>query len=172
MEQAPTVVAIGPATPVTERLAVSFPLSHVPSGLDAPQLSAAVQRLGLGRYGLIARSSDAAAAVSCAIAAGDALEALVLLSPTPSAAPGGPDDPELEQLATPTLLAIGTDDEPGAAAGRRYAQRLTSAYLALVHGAGRDVDTDRPDAVAELVADFLIRRERFITPTAGTAPDR
>jgi pimeloyl-ACP methyl ester carboxylesterase len=172
-EHAAPLVAVGTAVlGVTERLAATFPLSRVPGGLDAPELSAAVQRLGLGRYCLVAHSDDVAAAVCCAVAAGEALEALVLLAPTPSSGPGGPDDPGLEQLRTPTLLAVGTADDRGAVASRGYARRLPSAYLALVHGAGRHVDTDRPEVVAELMADFLSRRERFVTPTAGTTPHR
>jgi pimeloyl-ACP methyl ester carboxylesterase len=80
---------------------------------------------------------------------------------------GPPRDAALEEklpsLAVPTLVVFGTEDRltpPDMA--RFYRQHYGNAHLMLVYDAAHQVDQDRPEAVAEVVGDFLARKERFL----------
>jgi pimeloyl-ACP methyl ester carboxylesterase len=80
---------------------------------------------------------------------------------------GPPRDAELEQklpgLSVPTLVVFGTEDRltPPEMA-RFYRQHYANAHLMLVYDAAHLVDLDRPEAVTEVVGDFLARKERFL----------
>lgn len=80
----------------------------------------------------------------------------------------GPDrDPELEALlrgvTTPTLALFGTLDRlMPCELGRHYKTLLPNCELVLVYDAGHAISTDRPEAFAEVVADFFTRREAFV----------
>jgi pimeloyl-ACP methyl ester carboxylesterase len=86
----------------------------------------------------------------------------------------GPDrDTDLERelagLATPTLVLFGTVDRvipPDM--GHIYKELMPNCHLVFVYDAAHAISTDRPEAFAEVVADFLERHEAFIisrTPT-------
>jgi pimeloyl-ACP methyl ester carboxylesterase len=86
----------------------------------------------------------------------------------------GPDrDADLEAamrgLETPTLVLWGTLDQViPAEMGRHYKVLLPNAQLVFVYDAGHGISSDRPEAFAEVAADFLERREAFVisrTPT-------
>jgi pimeloyl-ACP methyl ester carboxylesterase len=82
-------------------------------------------------------------------------------------------DPELERrlrgLTTPTLVVFGTRDEVIAPAmGRVYRALLPNGHLVLVYDAGHGVSTDRPEAYAEVVLDFLERHDAFVISRAHT----
>jgi pimeloyl-ACP methyl ester carboxylesterase len=80
---------------------------------------------------------------------------------------GPPRDAELEAnlpgLSVPTLVVFGSEDRltPPEMA-RFYRQHYGNAHLMLVYDAAHLVDLDRPEAVTEVVADFLARKERFL----------
>ena len=80
---------------------------------------------------------------------------------------GPPRDAALEArlpgLALPTLVAFGTEDglTPPEMA-RLYRQHYGNAHLMLICDAAHLIDLDRPEAVAEVVGDFLARKERFL----------
>jgi pimeloyl-ACP methyl ester carboxylesterase len=80
---------------------------------------------------------------------------------------GPPRDAELEQklpgLSVPTLVVFGSEDRltPPEMA-RFYRQHYGNAHLMLVYDAAHLVDLDRPEAVTEVVGDFLARKERFL----------
>jgi len=80
---------------------------------------------------------------------------------------GPPRDATLEEklsgIATPTLVIFGTEDRltPPEMA-RFYRQHYGNAHLMLIYDAAHLVDVDRPEAVAEVVGDFLARKERFL----------
>ena len=80
---------------------------------------------------------------------------------------GPPRDAELEQklsgLSVPTLVLFGSEDRltPPEMA-RFYRQHYGNAHLMLVYDAAHLVDLDRPEAVTEVVGDFLARKERFL----------
>jgi pimeloyl-ACP methyl ester carboxylesterase len=81
----------------------------------------------------------------------------------------GPDrDPELEagmrQLQTPTLVLFGTLDRViPSEMGRHYKALMPgNSHLALVYDAGHAIAAERPEAFAEIVADFLDRHTAFL----------
>ena len=86
----------------------------------------------------------------------------------------GPDrDPELDaampSIATPTLVLFGTLDRViPPEMGRHYKAAMPNCNLVLVYDAGHAIGTDRPEAFAEVVGDFLERHEAFIISRSET----
>jgi pimeloyl-ACP methyl ester carboxylesterase len=86
----------------------------------------------------------------------------------------GPDrDPELEKrlpgLTTPTLVVFGTLDRViPPEMGRFYKELIPNCHLVFVYDAGHGISTDRPEAFAELTADFLERHDAFVISRADT----
>ncbi len=86
----------------------------------------------------------------------------------------GPDrDAELErrlpELGTPTLVLFGTEDTVIAPAmGRVYKDLLPNAHLVFVYDAGHAISAERPEAFAEVVIDFLERRDAFAISRTNT----
>jgi pimeloyl-ACP methyl ester carboxylesterase len=80
----------------------------------------------------------------------------------------GPDrDPDLEarlsEVAIPTLVLFGTLDRViPPEMGHFYKELMPNAHLVFVYDAGHAISTERPEAFAEIVADFLERREAFV----------
>jgi pimeloyl-ACP methyl ester carboxylesterase len=89
----------------------------------------------------------------------------------------GPDrDPELEarlrDLATPVLVLFGTLDRVmPPQMGRFYKELLPNCHLVFVYDAGHEISTDRPEAFADVVDDFLERHEAFVITRRGTLID-
>jgi pimeloyl-ACP methyl ester carboxylesterase len=82
-------------------------------------------------------------------------------------------DPTLEALlptiATPTLVLFGTLDRViPSEMGRHYKAAMPNCNLVLVYDAGHAIGTDRPEAFAEVVGDFLERHEAFIISRSET----
>ena len=82
-------------------------------------------------------------------------------------------DPDLEgrlqELTTPTLVLLGTrDDVTPPEMGRSYKELIPSCHLVFVYDAAHGISTDRPEAFAEVVADFLERREAFVISRTAT----
>jgi pimeloyl-ACP methyl ester carboxylesterase len=87
------------------------------------------------------------------------------------------DEAELERrlrgLAIPTLVLVGTRDDVSAPeAARFYKDVMPSAHLVFVYDAGHAIAADRPDALAEVVGDFLERHEAFVISRAPTVIHR
>lgn len=86
----------------------------------------------------------------------------------------GPDrdadlEDRLQELPTPTLVLFGTLDRVIAPEmGRVYRELLPSCHLVFVYDAAHAISTDRPEAFAEVVVDFLERREAFVISRAET----
>jgi len=82
-------------------------------------------------------------------------------------------DPELEarirELDIPTLVVFGTLDRIiPPEMGRHYKELMPNCHLVFVYDAGHAIGAERPEAFADLVSDFLERREAFVvnrTPT-------
>jgi pimeloyl-ACP methyl ester carboxylesterase len=80
----------------------------------------------------------------------------------------GPDrDATLEDrmrgLPTPVLVLFGTLDRVmPPEMGREYKALLPNGHLAFVYDAGHLIAAERPEAFAEIVRDFLERREAFV----------
>ena len=86
----------------------------------------------------------------------------------------GPDrDTDLESrlpdLATPTLVLFGTLDAViPPAMGHFYKELMLSSHLVFVYDAGHAISTDRPEAFAEVVVDFLERHDAFVISRTET----
>jgi pimeloyl-ACP methyl ester carboxylesterase len=80
----------------------------------------------------------------------------------------GPDrdaalEARMRDLATPTLVLFGTFDRViPPEMGRHYKELLPNCHLVLVYDAGHAISTERPEAFAEVAADFLQRHEAFV----------
>ena len=86
----------------------------------------------------------------------------------------GPDrDADLEgrlgNVAAATLVLFGTLDRViDPAMGRLYKDLIPNSHLVFVYDAGHAISTDRPEAFAEVVSDFLERHEAFVISRAET----
>jgi pimeloyl-ACP methyl ester carboxylesterase len=86
----------------------------------------------------------------------------------------GPDrDADLESrlptLVTPTLVLFGTLDRViSPAMGRVYKELMPGCQLVFVYDAGHAISTERPEAFAEVVGDFLERHEAFVISRTET----
>jgi pimeloyl-ACP methyl ester carboxylesterase len=86
----------------------------------------------------------------------------------------GPDrDPDLEArmsgLTLPVLVVLGTRDgliPPEL--GRIYKDLIADAHLVFVYDAGHAIASERPEAFAEVVGDFLEREDAFVISRAKT----
>jgi pimeloyl-ACP methyl ester carboxylesterase len=134
----------------------------------ASAIGRALDGLGLSDFDLIASGDSSAAALWLALALPERVQALVLESPTAIGR-----DAELErrlpEITTPTLVLFGTGDRAAAQdSGRVYTKLIPNSHLVFVYDAKETIGRDRPEAFAEVVADFLERHEAFIinlTPT-------
>ena len=108
-------------------------------------------------YALVATADGAAAAIRRAAQSPQRVAVLVLVSP---AAPPLPPS-ELGRIQCPTLVVFGNDD-PQSDTARIYRAHIPNCHIALVYAAGPDIAAQRPQALLNLVADFLERRETFI----------
>jgi pimeloyl-ACP methyl ester carboxylesterase len=78
-----------------------------------------------------------------------------------------PRDAELEQrmasLDVPTLVVWGTEDRAiSPQMAREYPALMPRCRLVFVYDAGHGIDSDRPEAFASVVGDFLARGEQFV----------
>jgi pimeloyl-ACP methyl ester carboxylesterase len=151
------------------RVASLQPLSAT-AAPGATAIAEAAASLGLSRLALIADSNHAAAALGLALAQPSLPTAVVLLAPTLITAGGQAASVEneallagLNALTIPVLALFGTRDRlaPPEAA-RHYRAKMPNCTIVLVYDAGHELGADRPEAVAELVTDFIARGERFL----------
>jgi pimeloyl-ACP methyl ester carboxylesterase len=69
----------------------------------------------------------------------------------------------LSHIQTPTLVVFGTADRiVPPAMGRTYRERMPNCHFVMVYDAGHAVASERPEALANTVTDFLDLRETFI----------
>ena len=70
---------------------------------------------------------------------------------------------------TPTLVLFGTLDRViPPEMGRFYKELLPNCHLVFVYDAGHAISTERPEAFAEVTADFLERHEAFVISRTET----
>jgi pimeloyl-ACP methyl ester carboxylesterase len=70
---------------------------------------------------------------------------------------------KLAELQVPVLALFGTEDiliPPEI--GKYYREILPNCFLMIVYDAAHAIDADRPEAVTELIQDFVVRRGDFI----------
>jgi pimeloyl-ACP methyl ester carboxylesterase len=70
---------------------------------------------------------------------------------------------KLKELPVPTLALFGTVDRvtPSDAA-YLYREIIPNCHIGMVYDAAHAIDVDRPEAVSEIVADFIERQEKFL----------
>ena len=133
------------------------------------QVVESINAVGSERYGLVGVSDGANAALRHALANPETVDVLVLVSPTtvrPSSDTNDADaemEARLPDVQCPTLVVFGQEDRsvrPDAAS--IYRERIPNCNIAFVYAAGHDIATDRPQALVNLVSDYLERRETFI----------
>ena len=130
----------------------------------------AVKAQRLVRIGAVAEAGQEALALQLALDEPEAVSALVLLAPRlidpRGQAPSGAEEALVARLGTlrpPLLVLLGTKDALAPPdVGRHYRARLASANVIFVYDAGAAMAEERPEAVAELVIDFLRRRDLFL----------
>jgi pimeloyl-ACP methyl ester carboxylesterase len=139
--------------------------------LASTTLATAVRRMGAVTFNLMGSSFSSTAALSLALQEPQRVSALVLEAPTAirPETRGVELERRLADVAPPTLVLFGTaDDAVPPAMGRVYKERIPSCHLVFVYDAAHAISTDRPEAFAEVVADFLERREAFVISRAPT----
>jgi pimeloyl-ACP methyl ester carboxylesterase len=156
-------------------LTAPSPIASSEKQRDATKLSLArtAKALGLTQFDLVASGSAGLVALRLTLDHPELVRSLVLESPPAlsgalSARSQDADhaarlEAQLHDIATPTLLIFGTrDDVTPPTTGRSYKELIPNAHLVFVYDAGHAVAADRPEAFADVVADFLERGDAFL----------
>ncbi len=123
------------------------------------------------QYTLIGAADSAAVALWHTLRSPDNVAALVLISPSIVLPAGeahqGVHDAEavsrLGDVACATLVVFGLNDRTVAPeAASVYKESIQNCNISFVYDAARDIMADRPEALTDVVADFVERRETFI----------
>ncbi len=140
------------------------------------QVAAAIAPLASGSYGLIGVSSAASVAIRHALQSPQSISALILVSPMairPAGAPVGAThelESQLHEIQCPTLAVFGQADRTiDPVAPSIYRSLIPNCNVAFVYDAGHDIAAERPQALLNLVADYLERRETFIVQNRAGA---
>ena len=113
------------------------------------------------RCGLVSIADGAEAALRRTLDTLASVEVLILIAPT--AIRSSELQSRLGDVECPTLVVFGQDDASVAPeTTSSYRERIPNCSIAFVYDAGRDVATERPQALVNLVSDYLERRETFI----------
>ena len=139
---------------------------------DAASLTGqAVREITSEKITLIAASLATHAAIMHTLGAPEDVESLVLISPVVGATAAGDGDGDVEgrmgEIECATLVVFGLNDRTMApeAAGV-YKASIPNCNVSLVYDAGRDIMADRPEALIDVVSDFVERGEAFIVARA------
>jgi pimeloyl-ACP methyl ester carboxylesterase len=125
----------------------------------------AIDKLGIDTFNLIGSSVGGTMALWLALHAAARVLALVLEAPAAldSEYPDADLESRLPALATPTLVLFGTrDDVIPPKMARVYKELIPNSHLVFLYDAAHAISTDRPEAFADVVLDFLERREAFV----------
>ena len=136
-----------------------------PSGCSSAALAGVLRRLDLESGSVMGKGPTAATVLGLALEAPGLAAALVLDTPNaldPSLAS------RLPEIATPALVLAGTRDHPAAAAARAWRAGLPNGHLVYVYDAGPAIAAARPEAFAEVVGDFVERRDAFVISATRT----
>ena len=70
---------------------------------------------------------------------------------------------KLKELKVPSLALFGTQDRiTPTGAARFYREVIPDCHIVMVYDAAHAIDADRPEAVAEVVQDFIERQDKFL----------
>jgi pimeloyl-ACP methyl ester carboxylesterase len=120
----------------------------------AGRIGAAVAALGIEHFDLMGEGTGAAAALWLASEPQANVGSVVL------GAPDGVPDEALREMKRPVLMLCGTKDQSDA--GGRYRTLLAECHFMFVYDAGRDIGTERPEALAFITLEFFERRDLFL----------
>lgn len=171
-----------PYSPLAAALQSRYAVIHRQlSGGGADEVERIVAGLNRPLYALVGIAAAAAPALRLALERPELTAALALVSPeltpgpagfpnAPDAAPGLLDAETLGRLAVPLLAVFGMDD-PLAASGMPalLRERAPNGHICLVYAAGHNIENERLDALTNVVADYLERRETFVVETGNHA---
>ena len=168
-----------PQSPLAAALSGRYAVVHRQlSGDGADEAERIVAGLNRPLYALVGLAAAAAPALRLALERPELAAALVLVSPDltpgPADAPGSADgllDAEtLGRLAVPLLAVFGMDD-PLAASGvpALLRERAPNGHICFVYAAGHNIESERLDALTNVVSDYLERRETFVVETGNHA---
>ena len=126
----------------------------------ADELAGALAGLGISEAALVARGAVASAALGIALAHPALVQSLALLAPPAlDAALTG----RLSELKAPVLALFGTrDPQRSPDAARIFCGAIPNCSLMYVYDAVRDLDDERPEAVATALSAFALKREKFL----------
>jgi len=135
-----------------ELLSGRFPLVDAPAG---------------GATHILAEGEAANDALRIALAAPEAIAAIVLLAPPAIGVLAADVRARLRDLATPVLALFGTEDAASPPAfGHDWRRGLAKGFVTFVYGATSAMARERPDAVAMLAGEFFSRGEGFLVRQA------
>lgn len=158
------LLCLGFADPAGSALLQQLSASRQIFATPAHSATAALQTPATGKFTVLARSSEIGAALALAAAHPDEIEALVLLAPSKAAFNENGD--RLGEAKVQILVLAGTLDGESGEAATAFKQKLPACHLVYVYDAGRDMDAERPEAVAKVTRDFLTRRDKFLVSNA------
>lgn len=171
--------ADAPQSPLAAALQSRYAVVHRQlSGDGADEAERIVAGLNFPLYALVGVGAAAAPALRLALERPELAAALVLVSPeltpgpadTPGSATDLLDAETLGRLAVPLLAVFGMDD-PLAASGvpALLRERAPNGHICFVYAAGHNIESERPAALANVVSDYLERRETFVVETGNHA---
>ncbi|HUB96375.1 MAG TPA: alpha/beta hydrolase [Stellaceae bacterium] len=158
--EGPALVVIGrdAPDPLDALLARRAKVVIVPAAAGAA--FSAARELGLDRFTPVVRGADATTMLALAAREPAQVRSVVLLGPTP---PGA----ELAAAPMPVLALFGTRDTVSTREARRWRAGLADCHVVMVYDAGADPAVERPEAVADVVLDFLEHEDRFLVTHAS-----
>jgi pimeloyl-ACP methyl ester carboxylesterase len=149
-------------------VALAIPPRQAPSiQARAAAVNKALAEIGVERFGLLAHGADAELALWMAIDNSERIDALVLMAPIAPLSDVTAQESDLEsrmrQLSIPVLALFGTCDKVvPIEMARLYYRLLPKCFTTMVYNATHAIYSDRPEAVASIVNEFLKHREGFV----------
>ncbi|HXQ52652.1 MAG TPA: hypothetical protein VN802_16270 [Stellaceae bacterium] len=115
--------------------------------------------LGIDRFTALGHGARAELALRLAVAAPERVRSIAMLAPPPAGAGAG----GLTGITVPVLALFGTrDSDSPPEAAHRWRAALKDCHLVMVYDAANDLAGERPEAVADVVADFVANEDRFL----------
>ena len=133
------------------------------AGVTPAAILDAVAARGIERFNLLGTGAAARTALDVTAAAPERVLGVVLESPTVAATHA-----DLPAVSAATLVLCGTLDGGVSAPARHCATLVGNGHLSFVYDAGPAIAADRPEAFADVVADFLERHEAYVISRATT----
>jgi pimeloyl-ACP methyl ester carboxylesterase len=133
----------------------------------AETINKALASLGIERFSLMAHSAPTETALWMALTNPNNVEAMVLTAPTAlgicSSSLNADLLSEMDRVAAPVLALFGTRDTiVSTEMARHFSSAIPKCFCTMVYNATHAMDSDRPEALASIVGEFLDYRETFV----------